>query len=499
MKNCSKLAVVVVIVAGCFCSADIEAAIVAQTGFNATTGINPSDYTDGATLDGKGAGEPGWTGNWTTAYPADYTASSATLVEGDLSMKITSPGTSTPTAVREFTDSTGVVYVDALYRATGALSGDGLIMYTGPNSAGHGNQNQNQGAATMVNLGPGTGGQMRVSDHTTGGSYYQWVNTGRTWTPNQWVRVTQEIHTQDDWYRVWVDRNLFDPSATDPLNFRSPSTFVDDFEFFLRPCGSTALHVDQLRVLTHNPLESMPVETGFEPSGGYVDGQTVAGKGLPEDGWTGNWVELTGGGSAIAQSAVARDGQLALKLQAPSSTEQILREYVDQEGAFTLEYDIMIDGPMGANLYTYSGPQSEPSNQAATMVSFYSDQSIRVGDGNGSGIRVDRDTGLDWVAGQWLHVRQQIQIPDQLFNVWIDGVKCVNPTNPLGYSFRRTTSFIDDIKFLMSSQGSDVAIYVDNISVSIPEPATLMLLSMGLPLVLLRSWRRIGGRAASGR
>jgi len=484
-KTLALLAISLVIAAAC---AAAHADIVAQTGFNDATGINPSDYADGVPLNAKGspADEPGWDATWTAA--AGFTTSSAQKVEGDLAMKITNTG-STITARRAFADQSGVVYIDALYMTTGPIAGsDTFIMYTGPNTAGYGSQTLNGGTATMMTLSAGTtSGAIRVSDHTTSGGFYTWVNTGQTWSANQWVRVTQEIETLNDTYRVWVDRVPFDPGPANPLNFRSPSTFVDDFQFFLTNQGSTAFHVDQLRVLTHNPI-ALPATCGFEPDGGYTDGQTVIGKGLAEDGWTGNWVRLTGSdANAIAQSQHTNGGDLALKLTAPSGTQQIIREFTDAEGLLFVDYDIMIDGALGANLYTYTGPQSEPSGGAATMVNFFTDGGIYIGDGQGNGNRTDRDSGYDWTANQWHSIHQTIDIPNEVFNVWIDGQKCINPTNPLGYGFRSgSATFIDDIKFLLQSQNSGVGIYIDNINVNIPEPATLTLLGAGLALAALR-------------
>ncbi len=478
--------------------ADLRAEIIAQTGFNGSSGINPADYSDGATLSGKGAAEPSWDGTWTTGSPSNFSTSSASAVEGDQSLKMNfATGTGSVVAYRDFTDATGVVYIDSLHKVDGAAtSGFPMIMYVGPNAAGFGSPTLNAGTATMINLDVGTtGGNVRASTGTGTGDY-TFVDTGYDWTVNEWVRVTQEIHPQvgaePGWYRVWVDRKLFTPAT--PLGFRSPSTFMDSVMFYMTPQGATSIYTDQFRVLTHNPIETLPATTGFEADGGYIDGQSVAGKGLPEDGWTGNWIEHTSAGTAIVQSTVKRDGDMSLKLglSGATGTEEIYRKFSGQTGVFRVDYDVMIAEDFDTRCYTYVGHNSAASsNNAAAMVSFWEDGTIKIGDGLGNGSRVDRDSGMDWIAGEWLHVTQEIDVPNQLFNVWINGVQCTtNVNNPLGYGFRSApTSLLDDIKFLVTEGPTRTGtLYFDNIRVT-PEPSALALLCIGMAMMLLRRCR----------
>ncbi len=400
-------------------------------------------------------------------------------------------------AYRDFTDATGVVYVDTLLKVDGAAtSGFPVIMYVGPNAAGFGSPTLNAGTATMINLDVGTtGGNVRASTGTGTGTY-TFVDTGYNWSANEWVRVTQEIHpqvgTEAGWYRVWVDRQLFAPAT--PLGFRSPSTFMDSVMFYMTPQGSTSVYADQFRVLTHNPFETMPATTGFEADGGYIDGQTVVGKGLPEDGWTGNWTAVNSSGTAIVQSVYKRSGDMALELglSGATGTQEIYREFADQSGVFRVDYDVMIAEEIDTRCYTYVGQDSAASsNNAAAMVSFRENGNIMIGDGAGDGNRIDRDSGMDWVAGEWLHVSQEIDVPNQVFNVWIDGVKCTtNVNDPLGYGFRcAPTSFLDDIKFLVTDGATRTGtFYFDNIRVT-PEPGALTLLCIGIAMLLFRRSR----------
>jgi hypothetical protein len=98
---------------------------------------------------------------------------------------------------------------------------------------------------------------------------------------------------------------------------------------------------------------------------------------------------------------------------------------------------------------------------------------------------------MDWIAGEWLHVTQEIDVRNQLFNVWIDGVQCTtNVNNPLGYAFRcNPTSMLDDIKFLVTEGPTRTGtLYIDNVAVT-PEPSALALLCIGLAVLLLRRCR----------
>ena len=474
----------------CLATTGLEAGIVAQTGFNASSGIDPSDYASGAELGGKGAGEPGWTSNWSVTTAGVYTTASDTRTEGDLAAKAVYTGSGSALAYREYTDQSGVIYLDAMVKSTSSLTGDAALLYCGPNSPGFGGSATNNGTATLVGL--ASNGTVRLNDGIGDGSLH-YEDTGFTWTAGRWVRLTQEIDVPNQTFRLWV--NGVEYQAPDPLGFRRAATFVDDVQLYLSGQGTTPRSVrwDEIRILTHNPL-TVGAGTGFDSSGGYPDGQTVVGKGAAEANWTDTWKMTRSGGTAVAQSAVTLGGDQALCMAAPSGDLMIHREFEDQNGLYFLDFDVRIDGDLRNAFYIYSGPDSPthagtgPDTGAAFMISFASDGDIDAADGNGVGGRTDEDTGFDWTAGQWTHVAAAINVANNTYTLTIDGNPVIT-SDPLG--FRRTTMFCDDIEFLLQTQGADGGtVYIDNINVYVPEPATMTLLALGALGLLARRRRK---------
>lgn len=490
MSRLSTLTAVAILIGCGFAQSQLQAGIVAQTGFNATSGINPADYTNGAQLVGKGTGEPGWTNTWQIAAASQpyYVTTSAAKSEGDLSLKInTASGSSTVIAGRHYTEQTGVFYVDTLFQVPSSLSGL-AIMYLQDASP--------PGTASMVNL--ATNHAVNLSDRTTDGNY-QFHPTGSTWTAGQWVRVTQQIDVASQTYRAWING---EPAAGPPdgaWTFRNSSAVgIDRVQLFLQEqtSSSYALYVDEFRVLSYNPLTVIAL-TGFEASSGYVNGQSVIGQGADETGWTSPWrvYSASYSGDAVVQSDYARGGTQAMRIRSASSpATQIIREYEDQNGSFRLDFDVMIDKELvgsptdiNAGLFVYLGDEG----LAGPNLAFHSGGHIIARDGNGAGGFVEEDTGFSWLIGQWTHVTAQIDIASQTYEVWIDG-QPYNAPDPLG--FRNTvTQHIDDIRFLFQVQGANGAsVYVDNLGINVPEPSSLVLLASAmLGLLLVR--RRAGG------
>jgi len=475
----NRLAGIAVVVLVCFTAVYVEAAMVAQTGFNATSGVNPSDYANGVTISGKGTGEPGWTNTWTMANPAHvayYNAVSSPKSEGDLGMKIhTVPGSSTVLATREFTNQTGVFYVDTMAQATSTLGSIGWIMYT-LRAAG--------GTGTMINLSPG--GVINVSDQTTDGNYV-FENTGQTWTAGHWVRFTQEIDVPNQTYKAWINGKPYEPA--DPLNFRNNSaTSLDKVQMFLwqQSNSSQAIGIDELRFMTHNPLTAC-ASTGFEVQDGYVAGDVI-GQGDGEFGWTSPWRYNSGRnhGTAIVQSAVKLSGDMALEMM--SNTDiMIEREYEDQNTSFRLDFDVMIPGALQGDLHLYAG------NDQGTgfNICFDNTRDILARDGNGSGGGPLENTGFDWTAGQWTHVTARVDVESQTYDLWIDGSQYI-PLDPLG--FRNTIDYVDDFRILLLNQTpSGSPVYFDNLMFNVPEPTSWALLAPALLGLLFLKRRRSTG------
>jgi len=471
-------AVVGLVVLALLAATPLVAGVVAQTGFNDAKGINPSDYTSGVGLYAKGAGEPGWTSTWTAAAAAQpyYNTQTSPKTEGDLSVEITNTLGATVLAQREYTDQTGTFYVDAMVRSASSLTGDGFILYTGPNSVTFGD-----GTATMIQL-HGTG-SIRTHDGIGDGSLH-YEDTGFTWTPGQWVRFSQEVNVPANTYRVWVDGKPY--ASPDPLGFRRTSSFVDDVQLYLANQGSgRSVNVDQVRVLTHNPLFSS-IATGFDSTQGYPDGATVVGKASGEPNWTSPWELIRSGGTVVAQSAVKVSGDQALRMQAPKGDLMIAREYEAKSQRFFLEFDVRIgDSPNdeldpNKSFYAYAGANSPAlSGDPGTgfMVGFLPGGGIYACDGNGAGAYATELAG-QWVGGEWTHVKALIDVATNTSDLWLDGVH-YNAPDPLG--FRRNSTFVDDIQFLLQVQrDSNVPVYVDNVSIYVPEPTTLAVFALGL-------------------
>lgn len=462
----------------------LGATVVAQTGFNNSRGIEPSSlYTNESTIIGVDDGVSGWDGAWqmvqsTTAPEEFYFATNTGESEGDLALQIANSDSSvasTIQAYREYTDQTGSFYVDTMVKASGTLVGEGFIMYTGPNSPTFGS-----GTASMVSLRPGTDRSIGVSMGNGAGGY-SWVDTGRDWTPNRWVRFTQEIDVPNNTYRVWINGQEHVHST--PLGFRTGSvTSVDDVTlYFARHAGGQTATVDEIRILDYNPLEAF-ASTGFDSSAGYVDGETIVGKADGENYWTSTWGMTRAGGTPIAQSATVKNGDLALKLGGNSSDLMIHREYEDQNTMFYVDFDVLLEDELTNSLYVYLGADSPdfvgtgPDTGAGPMLRFHSNGNLMLGDGQLNGTRIDEDSGLDWTPGQWHHVQVLVNVPSETFEVVFDGTRIDTP-DPLG--FRRSSMFVDDIQFLLQAQTDGASVYVDNLRISVPEPASILLLLLG--------------------
>jgi len=479
----NKLTVVAVVVAMCVAGAGVEAAIVAQTGFNDAAGINPADYVDGTTMIGKGAGEPGWTNNWTVGYAGQegyFTTTSSPIVEGDLSAKInTASGSSTVIAYRTFAPQTGVFYLDTMVQSPTSLSnGDvAFILYT---------QQHGGGVASMMNLGAGaTSGNVKASDQTTEGNY-TFIDTGYDWAAGQWVRWTQEIDVPNKTYRTWVNGHPFDPAPANPLNFRHSSVSqVNRVQLFHweQSNSASSVRVDQLRILNHNPLND-PIVTGFEAHEGYTDGATVVGVPDAQLGWNSPWKINSGrnGGTAIAQSAVKFSGDMALKMTSHTSPDMMIeREYMPQYGFFWLDFDVMIEEGLSNGLHVYAGHDTG----IGFNIAFQSNHNVEARD-----VGSLEDTGINWTAGEWMHVSAAIDAVSQTYDLYLDGTWVPHAAGD-PFNFRGNPTHVDDIRFLLLNQGtSSRGIYIDNVRVSVPEPTTMFLLGSGIALVARRRRRR---------
>jgi hypothetical protein len=259
------------------------------------------------------------------------------------------------------------------------------------------------------------------------------------------------------------------------------------------------------------PAASILAGTGFEsPPGDYVDGATVIGKGAGESGWTDAWWgQGYREGSAIegiadTQSAVTLSGDLALKMRVDTSSGsrkyvRVKREFTDVGGAVQVDFDIRIDGSTAFNypVYIYIGPDcvspagSGPDTGAAVVLRFdQEDTDITVADGDGTGGVTYEDSGLDYTLNDWNHITVGLDTATQTYDVWVDGTQ-VSLATPLG--FRRQTSFVDEIMFMtgmISSTPAQQTVYVDNVQVSVPEPAAVVLLGTGLAIGLAFVIRR---------
>ena len=274
---------------------------------------------------------------------------------------------------------------------------------------------------------------------------------------------------------------------------------------------ATAVVIMILGLTVATPAESIVAETGFEsPPGDYVDGATVIGKGAGESGWTDVWwgQGLYEGyvieGIADTQSAVTLSGDLALKIQADTYVDgrnyvRLKREFTSVRGAVQVDFDIRIDGSTAFNypFYVYVGPDcvapagSGPNTGAAVVLRFdQEDTDITVADGNGTGSVTYEDSGLDYTLNGWNHITIGLDTATQTYDLWVDGTK-VLPADPLG--FRRQTNYVDEVFFMtamISSTATQQTVYIDNLQVSVPEPAAIVLLGTGLAFGLAFVIRR---------
>lgn len=212
-----------------------------MTGFNDASGINAnvvagSPYNANlASLNGQGAGEPGWNGNWFFSNTvAGSRVQSAVVQEGDLAMVTRGFPVLTN---RLFPPNTQTLRMSMYVRSTGMTTDDaGFTVRLRDQNIGF----TEGSVAVQFTMHPT--GRFAVVSGTGGGGL-----TNFAWTRNVWHRIDVEANFLTKTWKFAVDNVLLNTGAT-PLGFRGTPNDIDCIEL-LTEVRSTdnVVYVDNLR------------------------------------------------------------------------------------------------------------------------------------------------------------------------------------------------------------------------------------------------------------
>jgi hypothetical protein len=227
-----------------WCAPDARAALVAaQSGFNDATGISSdatpdSPFTLGQTVAGRGVGEPGWAGPWGISRGGGAggaeagTAQSFAAYEGDGGLFLEGRPNAGEMWANRFlaTPFTGKVIISQNVQ----LKSLGLLQ----------SRPGNGGVGTLV----GAHWQFHADGHVFAGDgqlngNVVFEDTGFTYTPNTWYKVSTIIDVPSQTYRFFF--NDVEYLAPDPLNFRGDIHSIDFVDYL----AQTDVYVDNVSVV----------------------------------------------------------------------------------------------------------------------------------------------------------------------------------------------------------------------------------------------------------
>ncbi|MBN1902882.1 dockerin type I repeat-containing protein [Candidatus Sumerlaeota bacterium] len=197
--------------------------------------------------------------------------------------------------------------------------------------------------------------------------------------------------------------------------------------------------------------DSIPYQTGFEASQGFVAGNSLNGQG----GWT---VEPSGGDAKITDT-IAMDGSQSVELEANSQIDK-------QLAADPTDTIIWMEGYFrGAG--TTAEPQFPDAEQgfpASAIVFFSATNGIRCYDGDGAGEGSWIDTNVSTLdEGTWYKISIRQDYTAQTWRCYIDNTK--SPDQELGFrddtvttlngfrNFADTISYLDTFRVIPGKKG----------------------------------------------
>ena len=220
---------------------------IAQSGFNDASGINSdvlpdSPYQLDAPLIGQGSAEPGWAGLWVKDSENDPspTVQSAVFFEGD------GAGLFTPTCntSRKWTAAqTGKFVIEHQIRLTANSLFAGYVF--GETFYPFDSTTQGPVWQAMPD------GTFQVSDGIGDAPDDPYLeNTGFTWTPDVWYKVSLHIDVADQTWEFFIDDQKY--NAPDPLGFRGSPSVLDGLNFLPAEYGS-GVYIDNIQVTVPEP------------------------------------------------------------------------------------------------------------------------------------------------------------------------------------------------------------------------------------------------------
>jgi hypothetical protein len=227
----------------CLCIAfESGAAIIASSGFNDAAGLNSnstpnSPFTIGQTVDGRGAGEPGWADNWLVQQGGALGGGEHALIlgaaalEGDGGLQLEpNPIFGQTRAIRRLATPQNrrfVIEQDVNFIGVNSL-------YSRPSSSAVGNEGVSIGPEWRIS-GPIGNRHFDVLDGIGDQLESNWESTGIDAKPGEWQHVLLDINVATQTWTFSVDGVMY--NAPDPLGFRGTPPNIDNIEYITDSSG----------------------------------------------------------------------------------------------------------------------------------------------------------------------------------------------------------------------------------------------------------------------
>jgi hypothetical protein len=213
--------------------------IIAQSGFNDTSGINSDDLTNspyqlGALISGQGAAEPGWSEPWSSDGSASIVQTAVTFEGDGAALVVPTSGIS-----RRWTATqTGIFTIDLNVRFN---PDSRLIGYVFRDT----NISDLQGPVWQAM----PDGTFRVVDGNGNPTNPPIEVTGFTWTPDVWYKISLHVDVGDQTWEFFVDDQKY--NAPDPLGFRGNPPwldYLDGISFLSETSGASGVYIDNIQI-----------------------------------------------------------------------------------------------------------------------------------------------------------------------------------------------------------------------------------------------------------
>lgn len=238
--------------------------------------------------------------------------------------------------------------------------------------------------------------------------------------------------------------------------------------------------------------DQVGVNSDPTPNSPYTIGQSVAGQGTGEIGWSGTWFTQNGGatggeGNALDKATSALEGDGGLEITPASLGSTLVRRSLAaaRTDHFVMACDVNAGsvGDLNVLMLKYNYPLSSDVNGPWWRITgAVGSRHFEVFDGQSDNTGSYENTGILQKPGEWQHVEMDINVPAQTFTFSVDGVT-YNAPDSLG--FWGPAAVLDQVVFFDSAAAS-----VDSVVVrGVPEPGIVGSCGVWVVASLLRRRR----------